>query len=68
MDLTIEKAELKELIKEALAEIIAERNEDFCLLVREALEDRGMGRAIEEGMQSSEVDYKEMMSWLDQRI
>ncbi len=55
---------LKNIFKEALAEVLEERQDLFAEIVMEALEDFALVRAIQEGEDSEEVSRKEVMQVL----
>jgi hypothetical protein len=56
MDMTMDAATLKQLLKEALAELLVENREDFLELLAEAIEDAAMVKAIQEGEDSPLVN------------
>jgi len=68
MDITLEKSQLKELIKESFVELLSERKEEFRLLIVDALEEIGMVQAIEEGLKTPRVDREEALSWIKSRL
>ncbi len=55
---------LKNIFKEALAEVLEERQDLFAEIVMEALEDFALVRAIQEGEDSEEVSREEVMQVL----
>ena len=55
---------MKELLKDALVELLQERREMFRDLLTEVVEDLTMVRAIEEGTETSVVDRDEVMQVL----
>ena len=61
---TLDRLELKGLIKEALVEIIEERRDIFRTALEEALEDIGLVRAIDEGRQSEPASREEVFAAL----
>jgi hypothetical protein len=56
---------LKELFKAAIVEVLEERGELVRDLVAEALEDVGLARAIDEGMQGATVSREEVFEVLE---
>lgn len=65
MNMTMDAATLKQLLKEALAELLVEKGEDFLELPAEAIEDASMVKAIQEGEDSPLVDKAEIFRLLD---
>ena len=55
---------LKNIFKEALSEVLEDRQDLFAEIVMEALEDFAMVRAIQEGEASEEVSREEIMQLL----
>ena len=55
---------MKELLKEALVELLQERREDFRDLLIEVVEDLAMVRATEEGSERAVVGRDEVMQVL----
>jgi len=55
---------LKNIFKEALSEVLEDRQDLFAEIVMEALEDFAMVRAIQEGEESEEVSREEIMQLL----
>ncbi len=55
---------LKNIFKEALTEVLEERQDLFTEIVMEALEDFALVRAIQEGEDSEEVGREEVMQAL----
>jgi len=68
MDITLEKSQLKELIKESFVELLSERKEEFRMLIVDALEEIGMVQSIEEGLKTPRVDREEALSWIKSRL
>jgi len=66
MKATLDAAELKQLLKDALSELLDERREDFRDLLAETLEDMGMVKAIEEGEDTPLVDKETVLGLLDE--
>ena len=65
MNMTVDAATLKQLLKEALAELLVENREDFLELLAEAIEDAAMIKAIQEGEDSTLVDKAKIFRLLD---
>jgi hypothetical protein len=66
MNATLDTAELKQLLKEALSELLTERREDFQELLAETLEDIAMVKAIQEGEDSAPVSKEDIFRLLDE--
>ena len=64
MELPIQDEQLKLLIKAALVEVITERQELFVEIFREAMEDLGLGQAIEEGLKNDPVSRDQVFDAL----
>ena len=62
--LSEDEVRLKNIVKEALAEVLEERQDLFAEIVMEALEDFALVRAIQEGEDSEEVSREEVMQVL----
>ncbi len=62
--LSEDEVRLKNIVKEALAEVLEERQDLFAEIVMEALEDFALVRAIQEGENSEEVSREEVMQVL----
>lgn len=62
---TVEDERLKELFKTAIVEVLEERGELLRELVVEALEDVGLARAIDEGLQGATVNREEVLEVLE---
>ncbi len=62
--LSEDEARLKNIVKEALTEVLEERQDLFAEIVMEALEDFALVRAIQEGEDSEEVSREEVMQLL----
>lgn len=60
--LTGDEERLKQLLKEAVIELIQERSELFSTVIADALEDAGMLRAIQEGESSEPVSRSQVMA------
>ncbi len=62
--LSEDEVRLKNIVKEALAEVLEERQDLFAEIVMEALEDFALVRAIQKGENSEEVSREEVMQVL----
>lgn len=67
MELTIDNASAKALLREVVIELMQERRELFSDLIKEAIEDIGLAEAIREGRQNALVDESEIEAILGQR-
>ncbi len=65
MQLTLSDEKTKELLTEALVEMIQQKREVFYEIVVEALEDVGLANAIIEGRQGKFVSEDKIMSILE---
>jgi hypothetical protein len=65
MQLTIDEANAKRLLKEALVELMNEREDWFFALMVEAFEEVGLANAIREGRQNDFVDQSEIFAILE---
>lgn len=65
MQLTLSDEKTKELLTEALVEMIQQKREVFYEIVVEALEDVGLANAIAEGRQDEFVSEDKIMSVLE---
>jgi hypothetical protein len=65
MNSTLDTAELKQLLKDTLIELLAEHREDFQEFLIETLEDMAMIRAIQEGENTPLVDKADIFRLLD---
>lgn len=64
MDLSVPNNQFKQLIKAALIEVLSERQDLFVEIIREALEDFALGRAIGEGIENDPVSRDEIFKML----
>jgi len=64
MQSAIESAELKNLLKQAVAEVLEERRDLLSQAVSEALEDLALARATEEGAQGENASRDEVLAIL----
>jgi len=60
MQLTIDKRETKQLLKEVVLELVQERHELFLEIMLEAIEEAGLIAAIQEGRQHDYVEEEEI--------
>jgi hypothetical protein len=65
MELTIDEVQAKRLIKEALVELVRERQDLFFELIVEAIEEIGLVEAIREGRQNEFVPEEEIQAILE---
>jgi len=63
----MDEGRLKQIFKEALAEMLEEKQNLFHDLVMEAMEDVALSRAIEEGYKSGKATRKEVFDILENR-
>ena len=61
----VEERRLKGLLKSAVTEVLAERQDLLCDAIRESLEDMAMLRAIQSGEKSPIVSRKKIFRHLD---
>ena len=66
MDLSMPNNQFKQLIKAALIEVLTERQDLFVEIMREAMEDFALGRAIQEGRTSTPVSREEVFKIFSQ--
>ncbi|MCT7949773.1 hypothetical protein NG798_08230 [Ancylothrix sp. C2] len=63
-EITLDETKLKELLKEAIFELITEQKEVFSEILTEALEDIGMETAIKEGENTETVSREQIFNIL----
>lgn len=63
--MSVNEAQLKELMKTAVVEVLEERREFVKEIVEEAMEDIGLARAIEEGMKTENVSRADVLANLE---
>jgi len=63
--ITINRKDLKKLVKEDLMELLSDKNTRKYLM--EALEDIGLSRAIDEGMKTGPIDKNKFIKNLENR-
>ncbi len=68
MELTLNEAQAKALLKEVVIELIREKRELFSEIIVEAIEDIGLGNAIREGRKGDFVDETEITAILEGRV
>jgi hypothetical protein len=66
--ITIDSDELKNLIKETFIDVLTSRRDLIEDAVLEAIEDIGLGRAIEEGRTGEYIDNKDFIEKLNKKI
>ncbi len=66
--ITIERDELKELIRETFINVLTQRKDLIENAVIEAMEDIGLGVAMQEGRTGKYIDNKEFSKKLDRKI
>jgi len=66
--ITLNRDELKRLMREAFVEVLTERKDLIENAVIEAIEDIGLGLAMEEGRTGEYVDADDFMRKLDGRV
>jgi hypothetical protein len=64
MEICIDESKLKELMKQALVEVIEDRKEVIYDILSEVIEDIGLAHAIKEGEATESVDKKEILNIL----
>ncbi len=65
MELSINESKMKELLKEALIEMMKDKKEIFYEIVKEAIEDVGMANAIKEGRQNKFVEEQRIIETIE---
>ena len=63
--LNLDDEQTKKLLKQAILEILQDKNELFYEALAEVLEDIGLSKAIEEGETSEEIDRSELFRILE---
>ncbi|HSO09825.1 MAG TPA: hypothetical protein VLR45_07545 [Desulfoprunum sp.] len=64
METLVDDNKLKELLKQAIIEVIEEKRETVHDILMEVMEDAALMRAIQEGENSSEADREEIFGIL----
>jgi hypothetical protein len=67
MELTIDEAHAKRLLKEVMIELFHERQDLFLEIMLEALEETGLAAAIREGRKQEYVTEEEIRTLLGER-
>ncbi len=67
MQTVMDEGRLKQIFKEAIAEMLEEKQNLFHDIVMEAMEDIALSRAIEEGHSSGKVTKQEVFDILEGR-
>jgi len=63
--MSVSEAELKDIVKSAMAEVLVEQRALVREIVEEIIEDIAMSRAIEEGVNTPPVTREEVFAALD---
>ena len=63
--ISVEEAHLKDLLKEAILELVRERRDEFEEILTEVIEDWALARAIEEGESTETVTKAEVLQALE---
>ena len=66
MSVSLDEERVKQLLKQAIAELLEERRDYFHDLFVEVVEDAALANAIREGEQSERVDRAEVLQILDE--
>lgn len=64
MEVTISEKQAKQLLKEALVELMEEKHDLFLEVVMEAVEEIGLANAIQEGRQNDLVSEEHILAIL----
>jgi len=67
MTVSMNEKRVKELLKQAMAELLEERKDYFYDLFAEVIEDAALANAIREGEESELVDRSEIFKILDEQ-
>ncbi|MBC8492973.1 MAG: hypothetical protein ISS56_11290 [Anaerolineae bacterium] len=68
MELTISEKQAKELLKEALIELMEEKRDLFLEVMLEAIEEVGLANAIREGRQGEFVSEDQVLAILREQV
>jgi hypothetical protein len=68
METVMDEGRLKQIFKEALVEMLEEKQDLFHDIVVEAMEDIALSRAIQEGQESGVATKKEVFDILEGRV
>jgi len=63
-DISLDEARVKELLKQAVLEVLEERRDLICDLLAEVMEDFALARAIQEGESTESVTREEVLQTL----
>ncbi len=66
MSVSVDEERVKELLKQAMAELLEERRDYFYDLFAEVMEDAALANAIREGEQTEAVERAEILQILDE--
>ena len=64
MEISIDESKLKELMKQALVEVLEDRKEAIYEILSEVIEEIGLAHAIKEGEAAESVDKHEIIEIL----
>lgn len=67
MELTLNEAQAKSLLKEIVLELVQERRDWFSEIMVEALEEIGLANAIQEGRRDEFVEEEQIIAILEGR-
>lgn len=67
-EISLTSPEMKNIIKEAITEVLESRPDLIKNAVLKAMEDIALGKAIEEGDKKEYVSYDELMKVMDKKI
>ena len=65
MELTIDDKKMRDLMKEAIIEMMKENRAGFCDLISEAIEEVGLANAIKEGRKNKFVKEDKILNLLE---
>ncbi len=66
METAIGDAKTKEIMKQAILELLQDRQSEFRRMILDAMEEIGLANAIREGRQNDFVDEEEIMAILEE--
>jgi hypothetical protein len=64
MEINVEESKLKELMKQALLEVLEDRREAIQEILSDVIEDIALTRAIKEGEETESIDRQEIFGIL----
>lgn len=64
----LEEEQVKKWVREALVEMLQDHRSEFYALVREAIEDVALGRAIQKGLQGDYLPEEEIKALIGERV